>query len=263
MNAFLSALLITGVVILVYMTFFYFMSLILKRSDIVDIGWGLGFIVVTLSLLLRSPDITTRQLILMGLVTLWGLRLATHIFLRNKDKKEDFRYQNFKEQWGKGFWWQSYFKIFVLQGLFMLLISIPLIYRFAFPVSELNWTDYVGIGIWSVGFFFETVGDIQLARFVTKKKAGKTDTRFLKTGLWGLTRHPNYFGDTLSWWGIWVICILLSEPISLLTVIGPITINYLLVFVSGVPLLEKKYDGVKEWEEYKKEVPKFIPLKFN
>lgn len=143
----------------------------------------------------------------------------------------------------------------------MLFISIPLIYRFTFPTAQLYWVDYLGIALWIIGFLFETVGDIQLTKFVAKKKQGKTKGRFLKTGIWGLTRHPNYFGDTLSWWSVWVICILLSEPISLLTAIGPITINYLLLFISGVPLLEKKYEDNKEWEEYKKKVPKFFPLK--
>jgi steroid 5-alpha reductase family enzyme len=262
MNFFISAFTITAIVILVYMTFFYFLSLILKRSDIVDIGWGLGFILVTFSLFLRAQFINTELEILTLLVALWGLRLAIHIFLRNKGKKEDFRYQNFKEQWGKGFWWKSYINIFLLQGLLMLFISIPLVYAFTFPISELFILNYIGIGVWVFGFLFESIGDYQLSTFITKKKKGKTEGRFLKSGLWSLTRHPNYFGEVLLWWGIWLLTIDLANPYSLLTVIGPITISYFIIQVSGVPLLEEKYEGEKEWEEYKKRVPKFFPLKF-
>jgi steroid 5-alpha reductase family enzyme len=262
MNFFISAFLLTGVVILVYMTFFYFLSLILKRSDIVDIGWGLGFIFVTISLLLRSDMGNIKLQILTLLVALWGLRLAIHIFLRNKGKEEDFRYQNFKEKWGKGFWWKSYINIFLLQGIFMLLISTPLIYAFTFPTTELIWLDYLGIGVWAFGFLFESIGDYQLAKFIDRKKAGEAKSRFLESGLWSLTRHPNYFGEVVLWWGIWLISIDLGNLNSLITVIGPITISYLIVFVSGVPLLEEKYEGEKEWEELKERVPKFFPVKF-
>jgi steroid 5-alpha reductase family enzyme len=261
MDLFISAFALTAVVILVFMTFFYLLSLILQRSDIVDIGWGLGFIFVTISLFLRASIVTTQLEILTILVTLWGLRLATHIFIRNKGKKEDFRYQNFKEQWGKGFWWKSYFKIFILQGVFMLTISIPLIYAFTYPTLDLTWLDYVGIGIWVFGSLFESIGDYQLSVFISKKKKGKTESRFLESGLWSLTRHPNYFGEVVLWWGIWLIAIDLTNLNSLYTIIGPLTISYLIIFVSGVPLLEEKYEGNKEWEKYKKRVPKFFPLK--
>lgn len=241
------------------MTFLYLLSSILKRSDIVDIGWGLGFIIVTLTSLLLATDITTRMLIITALVTVWGLRLAIHIYLRNKGKDEDFRYQNFKKKWGKHFWWKSYINIFLLQGFLMILISTPIIYRFTYPTTPLTFLDYIGVSIWLLGFLFEVISDFQLSRFIKEKKKGNTKERFLKTGLWSLSRHPNYFGEVTLWWGIWMICI--TKPISLLTVIGPITITYFIIKVSGVPLLEEKYEGNKEWEEYKKEVPIFIPLK--
>jgi steroid 5-alpha reductase family enzyme len=212
-------------------------------------------------MLLLSNTATTPLLIITGLVIIWGLRLAIHIFSRNNDKQEDFRYKNFKDNWGKNFWWKSYLNIFVLQGLLMILISIPIIYRFTFPLTELTILDYIGITVWIVGFIFESIGDFQLTQFIKKKRAGKNKERFLKTGLWSLTRHPNYFGEVIQWWGIWLIAINLLEPISLTTIIGPLTITYFILNVSGIPLLEEKYEGNKEWEEYKKEVPKFFPLK--
>jgi steroid 5-alpha reductase family enzyme len=261
MNAFLTSLLIVGITIFVYMTFLYLLSMILKRADIVDIGWGLGFILISLTMLLISPEITNHLLIIFGLVFIWGIRLAIHIFLRNRDKKEDYRYQNFKEKWGKNYWWKSYINIFLLQGFLMILISIPIIYRFSFPREFLNILDYVGIAIWIFGFLFESIADLQLSRFIEKKKEGKTESRFLKTGFWSLSRHPNYFGEIVQWWGIWLICISIDSPITLLTVIGPLTITYFITQVSGVPMLEEKYEGNAEWEGYKRDVPKFIPLK--
>lgn len=261
MNAFLTSLSIVGITVLVYMTFFYLLSMLIKRTDIVDIAWGLGFIVVSITMILLTPEVTTEALIITGLVLLWGIRLAIHIFLRNKDKKEDYRYQNFKERWGKNFWWKSYLNIFLLQGFLMILISIPIIYRFTFPTASIDTLDYVGIAIWIFGFLFESISDYQLSQFIKKKKEGKTDTRFLKSGLWSLSRHPNYFGEVVQWWGIWLICISLDSPITLLTVIGPLTITYFITRVSGVPMLEDKYEGNSEWEEYKKDVPKFFPLK--
>ena len=261
MNIFVQSLLSVGVVVLTYMTFLYLLSNILKRSDIIDIGWGIGFIIITLTSLLLATDITTRMLIITSLVTVWGIRLAVHIYLRNKGKDEDFRYKNFKEKWAKGFWWKSYINIFLLQGFLMILISIPIIYRFTFPTQLLIVLDYTGIAIWLFGFLFELISDFQLSKFIKQKKKGNTQGRFLKSRLWSLSRHPNYFGEVVLWWGIWLLTIELSSPYSLLTIIGPLTITYFIIKVSGVPLLEEKYEGIKEWEEYKKVVPIFVPLK--
>lgn len=243
------------------MTFLYFLSLILKRSDIVDIGWGIGFIVLTLTMFSLTSNMTTPLLIISLLIVLWGTRLATHLFFRNKGKKEDFRYQNFKNSWSKSFWWKSYINIFLLQGTLIILISLPIIYLFTFPTISLTWLNYIGIAIWIFGFLFESISDFQLSKFISKKKEGKTEGRFLTTGLWSISRHPNYFGEVTLWWGIWLICISLVNPLSLLTVIGPITITYFIIKVSGVPMLEMKYEGIKEWQEYKENVPELIPFK--
>lgn len=250
------------ILVLVYMTSMYLLSMIIRRTDIVDIGWGLGFVLITLFLLNRSFIFTNKELAISILVTIWGLRLAIHILSRNIGKKEDFRYKKLKEDWGTNFWWKSYVNIFLLQGLLMLLISIPIIFSFYTTDYTFTWINYLGIFVWIVGFLFEIIGDLQLSIFISKKKKGETESRILKTGLWSKTRHPNYFGEVVLWWGVWLIAINPLNPMSLLTIIGPLTITILILFISGIPLLEKRYEGEKEWEEYKKKVPKFFPFKF-
>lgn len=249
------------ILVLVYMTLLYLLSLLIKRSDIVDVGWGLGFILITLFLLNQSLTITPNMGIITFVVLIWGLRLAIHILSRNWGKKEDFRYQQFKKDWGNDFWWKSYINIFLFQGVLMLIISIPIIYTFSFTNYNLHWFNYLGLGIWFFGFIFETIGDLQLSLFISRKRKGEEKENILKTGLWSLTRHPNYFGEVFLWWGVWLIAININQPLSLLTIVGPLTISVLIIKVSGVPLLEKKYEGDSDWEEYKKNVPKFFPIK--
>ena len=143
----------------------------------------------------------------------------------------------------------------------MLIISIPIIYTFSFINYSLHWFSYLGLGIWFFGVIFETIGDLQLSLFISRKRKGEEKEKILKTGLWSLTRHPNYFGEVFLWWGVWLIAININQPLSLLTIIGPLAISVLIIKVSGVPLLENKYEGDSDWEEYKKNVPKFFPIK--
>ena len=251
---------LTNVVIAVfiYMSFFYFLSILIKRADIVDIGWGLGFVLISTVSLLFQSIINDRMIIVFLLVLFWGLRLSSHIFLRNFKKEEDYRYQNFKKNWGKWFVIKSYFQIFLFQGLLMTIVSLPIIFTFSFPYYSLGIFDYVGVFVWLVGFTIEARADIQLKKFISLKKDGKTKTRFANIGLWKYSRHPNYFGEILQWWGIGILAVTL--PFGYVSLIGPALITYLLIFVSGVPLLEKKFENDPEWEKYVKRTRKLIPL---
>lgn len=235
------------------MNVFFVLSLAFKRNDIADSAWGFGFIVVAITNLVLSNNFQQTKFIITFLVFLWGLRLAAYITLRNWGKKEDFRYKEWKEKWGKNIVLKSYLQVFLLQGLFMFLVSIPvsLYNRFDGGVS---FYSFVGIIIWVLGFYFETVGDIELYLF---KKDLKNKGKVMKYGLWQYTRHPNYFGEVTMWWGIWILT--LGSTYWLLGIIGPLTITFLLLKVSGIPLLEKKYEGNKEYEKYKKETSVFIP----
>ncbi len=234
----------TLLTIFILMNIFYFLSLKFKRKDVVDIAWGLGFLIVSLFNLFLSHDFQQTKFILTFLIFLWSLRLTIYIYLRNKNKKEDFRYKNFKN---------SYFSVFLFQGFLMFLVSLPatLYNRFDGGVS---FYGFVGLLIWVVGFYFETVGDLELFFF---KKNPKNKGEILKDGLWKYTRHPNYFGEVIMWWGIWILT--LGSTYWYLGLIGPLTITYLILKVSGIPLLEKKYEGNKEFEKYKKETPSFFP----
>lgn len=247
------ALFAAGIVFL-YMTAAFAVALRLRNNGIADVAWGPGFIVTGWAVfLLRGPG-HPRPWLVLALVTLWGGRLAWHVFRRNRGREEDFRYAAWRRQWGKCFVPRTFLQVFMLQGLFLLIILAPVLLVVGQGQPGLGWLDLLGGLLWLKGFLFEAVGDRQLAAF---RRDPANRGRLIASGLWRYSRHPNYFGESLQWWGIAVIA--LSVPRGWLGLIGPAVITFLLLFVSGVPLLEKKYSGRPDWEEYKKRTPVFIP----
>ena len=240
--------------VFLYMTFLFFLALIKKDNSIVDVGWGIGFILVWAVTFFLEPGGTARHLLAGGLVMIWGARLAGHIFVRNKGRGEDFRYARWREKWGKGFVPRSFVQVFMLQGLFLLLVAYPVILINRSPERALGPLDAIGLLIWLSGFVFEAVGDAQLRRF--KREPGHKG-RIMTQGLWKLTRHPNYFGESVMWWGIFVIA--LSIEGGWAGVVSPLVITFLLTRVSGVPMLELKYRGSPEFEEYTRKTSAFFP----
>ncbi len=241
--------------IFVYMTFAFFVAIVRKDNSLADIFWGLGFILVALLTFFVQGDNGGPQILVTVLVFLWGVRLATHVFIRNKGKGEDPRYKKWREEWGDSFLIRSYLQVFMLQGLFMLLIVWPVAIINTYGATLTVWAAVVGALIWLLGFVFETVGDYQLLRF-TRDPANRG--RILDTGLWRYTRHPNYFGEVAQWWGIFVIAV--AVPYGWISVIGPLTITFLILKVSGIPLTEKMFEGNPDWETYKKKTSIFFPL---
>jgi len=238
-----------------YMTLWFFISVIKKRNDVADIAWGLGFVLLAWLSYFISNDSNIRGLLTGILVSIWGLRLAWHIYTRNKGKKEDSRYLLWRKEWGKWFYLRSYAQVYLLQGILLFLIILPVLLVNKNAGQAFGFLDITGIAIWLIGFFFESVGDAQLAKFI---KNPLNKGKIMQGGLWRYTRHPNYFGEVTQWWGIWLI--VLSVPNGWFGIIGPVTITFLILFVSGVPLLEKKYTGRVDFEEYKKRTSIFIPL---
>lgn len=237
----------------------FVVSLILKRNDVADVAWGLGYALICLYLVLKREPAETAWWVY-ALVTVWALRLSGHIFLRNRGKSEDFRYKQWREEWGRWFYLRSFFQVYLLQGFFMLVIAAPVIAAgLAPPAGTGFWQGFaLGAGtlFWAVGMFFEAVGDHQLARFL---KTRKHKDEVLQTGLWRYSRHPNYFGEIMVWWGLFFI--VLPSPYGWMAVIGPLTITWLLVFVSGVPMLEKRYEGNAAYQEYRKRTNALLPGK--
>ena len=240
-------------VIFCYMTLWFIISVLKKRSDVADIAWGLGFVVLAWSLYSLNTD-NTMLLLASLLISIWGLRLSSHIFLRNRKKDEDYRYQEMRQKWGKWAAPRTYLQVFMLQGGLLLLISAPLIGFAMYPNNALTPIIYVGLGIWLIGFMFEVIGDSQLRAFI---KDPQNKGKIMQYGLWRYTRHPNYFGEVTQWWAVWLLGYGLTS--FFWTIIGPLTITFLILKVSGIPLLENKYAGNKQYEKYKRRTSMFIP----
>ncbi len=230
-------------------------SLRLKNSSIVDIFWGSGFVIMAWLYFILTPDGNIiRKVVISTLVTIWGLRLSTHVFLRNHGKPEDFRYQKWRNESGKIWWWKSFFQVFLLQGILLWVISAPLLAaQYNARPDHLIISDYLGILLWIVGFFFEASGDYQLKRFLSDP-ANKG--RIMSGGVWRYTRHPNYFGDATQWWGYYMIA---ASAGGWWTIFSPILMTYLLTRVSGVALLEKTLETRPGYKEYIERTSPFIP----
>ena len=225
-----------------------------KKHDFIDIFWGLGFILAAaVSYLLGSKPASG---LLMGvLVLIWGGRLSYYLGRRNIGRPEDFRYKAMREKWKKRFELVMFFRMYLLQFLLNAIIGFPIVYVNLQGARSPDFFTWLGLIVWLCGFAFEVIGDEQLRRFKLKPE-GKG--KLMTTGLWAWTRHPNYFGEALTWWGLFLIS--LTGDISRFWLIfSPLLITFLLVYVSGVPLLEKKYEGRADWEAYKKRTAKFIP----
>lgn len=242
-----------GLIFLYFLMFFIYGTL-KKNNSVVDFGWGMGFVLVSFYTMLRMGNWGLVSLITTLLATLWGGRLFYHIFKRNHGKAEDFRYANWRKEWGKWVIPRAFFQVYMLQGAFMFAIAFPIVWIHEKVDQTLSLWGLLGFLIWLLGYYFEVVGDAQLAAF---KKNPVNKGKLMTSGLWQYTRHPNYFGEATMWWGIWILG--MSVGNSWISILSPLIITFLLRFVSGVPMLEKAMLHREGYENYAKRTNVFVP----
>lgn len=254
--SFLSLYTICISTVLLYVTAIWLLSLVRKNASIMDIFWGLGFALVSgLGLALAGGSLLRRVLVFV-LVAIWAARLSLYIFTRNWSRPEDYRYRAWRKVSGAKFWWVSFFKVFLFQGVLLCVIAAPILVAQSsgFP-DHLTIFDLGGTALWAIGFFFEAVGDWQLARF---KGVPENQGKVMRAGLWAYTRHPNYFGDVTLWWGLFLIA--LGTPGGFWSIVSPVVMTVLLLRVTGVSLLERGLAKTKpDYKEYIQSTSAFFP----
>jgi steroid 5-alpha reductase family enzyme len=249
-----TLLLISALIIFIFMNIMFVIAQIKTDNSIIDIGWGLGFLAVVSGLILNSESPSTTQLVFLGMIAVWALRLAGYIFKRNRGIGEDYRYAAWREEWGKNVVWRAYLQVFMLQGFIMFIVLSPSYAQFSNTDLSFGIPQFVGMALWIIGFYFEAVGDAQMMSF---KSDSSNKGEVMNRGLWKFTRHPNYFGEALLWWGFGIFS--LSVELWWLSLIGPAVITFFLLKVSGVAMLERKYDGNSKYAEYQRTTNAFLP----
>jgi steroid 5-alpha reductase family enzyme len=238
-----------------YYNFLFLVAVKTKNNSVVDIGWGIAFIVTAIILLLESSKINLLQLFISLLVIAWGLRLSLHIYHRSKGMPEDYRYAEWRRQWQGNFLIRSYFQVFILQMFLMFVIALPLflIQRDSF-VQTITAISFLGMAISVIGILYESISDRQLSQF---KENPNNKGKIMQQGLWRFSRHPNYFGESCFWLGIAIAVFPVKN--GYLALCSFLTITILLRFVSGVPMLEKKAKQKPEFKKYAENTSCFIP----
>lgn len=258
-----EGLLIPLLVTMGYFTVFFIVAQIIKDNSIVDMGWGVGFVLGSWTTLFITDSPTLLSYLIVAFITVWGVRLSFRIIKRNWGKPEDFRYANWREEWGDKVVIIAFFRVFMVQGIINFIVGSA-----SYTVIKFNTFDFSGFGqlyvylgliIAFTGLFFEVVGDEQLRRHIEKG-----EKKLLQSGLWSVTRHPNYFGEIMIWSGLYItgISLFYASNITIiyyaLLIISPLLMSTVLLKIS-TPLLEKsmaKYDG---WDEYTKKTPMIFP----
>jgi steroid 5-alpha reductase family enzyme len=256
MNTVIDVLPFSALVIAGFMLFVWMLSLILKDASIVDFFWGLGFIAVAAANFTKPEAPTNRSVMVLVLTLIWGLRLAVYIYIRNRGKGEDFRYQAMRRKYGRRFGIVSLFTVFLFQGLILGIVSLPIqISINAAAPDRLVFFDYFGALVFMTGWLFETVADWQLFVF---KSDPQNKGLPLQSGLWRYSQHPNYFGESLIWVGLFIIAF--SVHHGILSIASPLLMFFLLLKVSGIPLLKKQFEKRPAYNEYMSKTSAFIPM---
>lgn len=236
-------------------------AVILKKNDLADVLWGPAFVLTALAAALWGTSdgissLSLRSLILLSLLTIWATRLFVHVGWRNlSHKTEDVRYNNWRKAWGKNWLWRSYLQVFVLQALILYVFLTPVLLSIDTPATPLSLLGRFGLMVAVTGFLFESIADEQLRKF---KANFENKGKLMTEGLWSWSRHPNYFGEVLQWWGIWLLVI--DLPWGWATIISPIGVTYLILKVSGVSMLEDLMKNRPGFADYSARTSIFVPL---
>jgi len=248
-------MLTAGMAILALMIVAWTISVITKDTSIVDIVWGLGFVLVVWVVNARADGNSGRRWLLVVLTSIWGLRLSGYLAKRNLGHGEDYRYRAMRRHYGPKFPIISFFTVFLLQGVLMFVVSLPVQLGQVRRTPDVGVLGYIGAAVWLVGLGFEAIGDWQLAKFKSKPES---KGQVMDQGLWRYTRHPNYFGDACIWWGLALIAA--ESGLGAIGFIGAIVMTVLLRRVSGVVMLEKTIGKRRAgYDEYIKRTSPFIP----
>ncbi len=252
MYSLLDVLLPTMLIMLVYVLAWFALGVLLRRRDIADSAWGLGFVLAAWNMYALRNNESLVALIASCLVTAWGVRLFLHISTRTWKKPEDPRYAALGKLGSLNFWFRTFYSVFLLQGVLIILVSLPILaimYTTSEPLMPLV---VIGFGLWIFGIIYESVADWQLRRFLRSGKKG-----IMQTGLWRTSRHPNYFGELVVWWGATTVAVAFGQWWG---IIGAVVITVLITKVSGIPPLEKRYAGNPDFQKYAKRTSVLIPM---
>ena len=231
-------------------------SLLRRDASIVDIVWGLGFVLVAWAAKFVTGGSGAGNWLLLLMVTVWGLRLAGYLAKRNLGKGEDFRYKAMRRKHGERFAIVSLYTVFGLQGALMFVVSLPVTMGQRDTSADAGFVVFLGFVVWAIGIYFEAVGDAQLARF---KRDPRNEGQIMDQGLWALTRHPNHFGDALVWWGLAIVGS--SQGAGVWAFLGAGVMTVLLVRVSGAAMLDRLLAKRKPgYAEYMARTSGFIPM---
>jgi len=255
-----SALFLLG-----YLIIAFIIGTIKKNNGLMDVFYGPGFFVVALSSLIfyfiLNNTVNIRQILITVLVFIWSLRLGLYVFIRNRGKPEDYRYQAMRRRWKTNIVWKSFKNVYMFQGLVIFLVAFPVWFiNISINPPLVNLLDFTGITlwlgtlIWLIGFLFESIGDYQLYKF---KQDPNNKGKVMDRGLWKYTQHPNYFGEVTQWWGIFIIA--LAVPFGFISIVGPIFITYMIIKVSGIRLLNYRYKDDDKYADYKRRTSQFFP----
>ena len=234
------------------MTAVWVASVFARNVSIIDIFWGVCIASVGLSFGAAQVELDLRSQLVLGLVWIWAVRLALHIFWRARGEPEDRRYRAMREKWDPGFWWKSLFIVFATQAILAWIVALPILGITQNPGS-LGLLDYTGLALWIFGFGVETIADYQLMRFLADEDKGDA---VMDRGLWRYSRHPNYFGEVCLWWGIYLFALSAG---AWWTIISPVLLTLLILKVSGVALTEQTIGSRRPgYAEYVRKTSAFI-----
>jgi steroid 5-alpha reductase family enzyme len=228
--------------VLVYMSVWFAFGKALKKLSVVDIAWGGGFILI--AWLVAAQHHSARSWLIAVLVTIWGTRIIFHLGNRVLRSKEDERYTELAKKWKGNYWLRAFFSIFMLQGLLVVAVGLPILVAANEQNENLGVLSVFGAALWALGFIIEAVADFQLRQFRKESQKGEV----MDQGLWAYSRHPNYFGELMQWWAIAIIALQVMH--GWIGLIGPLVLTTLIVFVSGIPPIEKKKQSDPAYADY-------------
>lgn len=250
-NIFISTLIVS---LLIQVLFFSYAA-IFKTDKVTDLSYGLTFIALAIFALIKNQTFYSYQILVTVLIFFWGIRLASYLFIRILKTKKDERFDGIREN----FW--KFAQFWLLQAIAVWLISLPSSYLLSLKTNtNLNSSMIVGLLVWLMGLTIETIADWQKFTF---KNNPNNKNKLIMSGIWKYSRHPNYFGEISCWWGIFIYSSTLQSGLSWLTILGPSFITFLILFVSGIPTLEKKYNERYQndptYQTYKKRTSLLVP----